>query len=55
MPNDKIHRVKLLRGYGMSITTKDNQIILKNGKHIYEKDHAIEAYFPKHFGLNDDL
>ena len=40
------HRVKLLRGYGLSITTKDNQVILKNGKHIYEKDHTIEAYFP---------
>ncbi len=40
------HRVKLLRGYGMTITTKDNQVILKNGKHIYEKDHEIEAYFP---------
>ncbi|HEY5735706.1 MAG TPA: CRISPR-associated endonuclease Cas1, partial [Nitrosopumilus sp.] len=30
----------------MSITTKDNQIILKNGKHIYEKEHDIESFFP---------
>jgi len=43
------HRVKLLRGYGLSITTKDNQIILKNGKHFYEKEHEIESYFPKKF------
>ena len=46
MPLDQKHRVKLLRGYGMSITAKDNQIVLKNGKHIYEKEHEIEAYFP---------
>ena len=38
MPLDQKHRVKLLRGYGMSITAKDNQIVLKNGKHIYEKE-----------------
>ena len=40
-----LHRVKLLRGYGLSITTKDNQIILKNGKHIYENEHEIESFF----------
>ena len=40
-----LHRVKLLRGYGLSITTKDNQIILKNGKYIYEKEHEIESFF----------
>jgi CRISP-associated protein Cas1 len=49
MSHDKLHRVKLLRGYGMGITTKDNQIILKNGKHIYEKEHQIEAHFPSKF------
>ena len=49
MPLDQKHRVKLLRGYGMGITTKDNQIILKNGKHIYEQDHQIEAHFPSKF------
>lgn len=45
MPLDQKHRVKLLRGYGIGITTKDNQIVLKNGKHFYEKDHQIETYF----------
>ena len=29
MQLDKTHRVKLLRGFGMSITIQDNQIILK--------------------------
>ena len=33
----------------MSITTKENQVILKNGKHFYEKEHEIESYFPKKF------
>ncbi|HEY5734938.1 MAG TPA: CRISPR-associated endonuclease Cas1, partial [Nitrosopumilus sp.] len=49
MPLDQKHRVKLMRGYGLGITTKDNQIILKNGKHIYEKDHEIESHFPSKF------
>ena len=43
------HRVKLLRGFGVSIILKDKQIILKNGKHFYEKEHEIESYFPKKF------
>ena len=46
---EKNHRVKLMRGFGMTITTKDNQIILKNGKHFYEKQHEIESYFPTKF------
>jgi len=41
------HRVKLLRGFGVSIILKDKQIILKNGKHFYEKEYEIESYFPK--------
>ncbi len=49
MPLERNHRVKLLRGYGMSITLKNNQIILKNGKHFYEKEHEIECYFPSRF------
>ena len=49
MPFEKNHRVKLLRGFGMAITTKDNQIILKNGKHFYEKQHEVESYFPTKF------
>ena len=49
MARDKHHHVKLLRGFGLSITTKENQIILKNGKHFYEKEHEIESYFPKKF------
>ncbi len=46
MLSSQKHRVKLLRGYGMGITTKDNQVVLKNGKHFYEKEHQIESYFP---------
>lgn len=49
MQNTTTHRVKLLRGYGMGITLKDNQIILKNGKHFYEKEHEIESFFPSRF------
>ena len=49
MPLERNHRVKLLRGYGMGITLKNSQIILKNGKHFYEKDHEIECYFPSRF------
>ena len=49
MQNATTHRVKLLRGYGMGITLKDNQIVLKNGKHFYEKEHEIESYFPSRF------
>ncbi len=49
MPFEKNHRVKLMSGYGMAITTKDNQIILKNGKHFYEKDHQIESHYPSKF------
>ncbi len=43
------HRVKLLRGYGIGITLKDNQIVLKNGRHFYEKEHEVETYFPSRF------
>lgn len=49
MTLQKNHRVKLLRGYGMSITLKDNQIVLKNGKHFYEKEYETESYFPSRF------
>ena len=49
MQNATIHRVKLLRGYGMAISLKDNQIVLKNGKHFYEKEHEIESFFPSRF------
>ena len=49
MPFEKNHRVKLMRGFGMAITTNDSQIILKNGKHFYEKDHEIESYYPSKF------
>ncbi len=49
MQNATTHRVKLLRGYGMGITLKDNQIVLKNGKHFYEKEHEIESHFPSRF------
>jgi CRISPR-associated protein Cas1 len=49
MQIERNHRVKLLRGYGMGITLKDNQIVLKNGKHFYEKEHEIESFFPSRF------
>jgi len=49
MQNATTHRVKLLRGFGMGITLKDNQIVLKNGRHFYEKDHEVETYFPSRF------
>jgi len=49
MPLERNHRVKLLRGFGMGITLKDNQIILKNGKHFYESKHEIESFFPSRF------
>ena len=49
MQNATTHRVKLLRGFGMGITLKDNQIVLKNGTHFYEKDHEVETYFPSRF------
>jgi len=49
MPLERNHRVKLLRGYGMGITLKENQIILKNAKYFYEKNHEIESYFPSRF------
>jgi CRISPR-associated protein Cas1 len=49
MPISKTHRVKLLRGFGMSITIRDNQIVLKNGKHFYENSHEIESYFHSKF------
>ncbi|MEX0861589.1 CRISPR-associated endonuclease Cas1 [Nitrosopumilus sp.] len=49
MQNATTHRVKLLRGYGIGITLKDNQIVLKNGRHFYEKEHEIESYFPSRF------
>jgi CRISPR-associated protein Cas1 len=33
----------------MGITLKDNQIVLKNGRHFYEKKHEIESFFPSRF------
>ena len=49
MQNATTHRVKLMEGFGMGITLKDNQIVLKNGRHFYEKDHEVETYFPSRF------
>jgi len=46
MPFEKNHRVKLMSGFGMAITIQDSQIILKNGKHFYDKDHQIESHYP---------
>ncbi|RZD41663.1 MAG: DNA polymerase [Thaumarchaeota archaeon] len=43
------HKVKLLRGFGLSITIKDHKIILKNGRHFYESTSDVESYFPSQF------
>ena len=43
------HKVKLLRGFGLSITIKDHKIILENGRHFYESVSDVESYFPSQF------
>src|SRR5574340_1550617 len=39
------YNVKLLRGYGVSISLKDNRIILKNGQHDITGRSETEEYF----------
>ena len=41
----KVQRIKVLKGYGVSITLKDNQILLKDGKSIFKEEQDKEAWF----------
>ena len=40
-----MHKVKFLRGYGVGITLKENQLVLKNGKFPYSDEQDQESYF----------
>ena len=39
------YNVKLLRGYGVSISLKNSKIILKNGSHPSTGEHETEEWF----------
>ncbi|MCV0411256.1 CRISPR-associated endonuclease Cas1 [Nitrosopumilus sp.] len=39
------YNVKLLRGYGVSISLKDSKIILKNGRHVITGEQESEEWF----------
>ena len=41
----KTQRIKVLKGYGVSITLKDNQVLLKDGKSIFKEEQDKEAWF----------
>ncbi len=41
----KIQRIKVLQGYGVSITLKDNQVLLKDGKSPFNEEQDKEAWF----------
>ena len=41
----KTQNVKVLKGYGVSITLKDNQVILKDGKSPFSGEQDKEAWF----------
>ena len=41
----KIQNVKVLKGYGVSITLKDNQILLKDGRNPFSEEQEKEAWF----------
>ena len=41
----KVQNVKVLKGYGVSITLKDNQILLKDGKNPFSEEQDKEAWF----------
>ncbi len=41
------YNVKLLRGYGYSISVKNSKIILKNGKHDVTGEQESESWFVK--------
>ena len=39
----KIQRIKVLKGYGVSITLKDSQVLLKDGKSHFSREQEKEA------------
>ncbi len=41
----KVQRIKVLKGYGVSITLKDNQVLLKDGKSPFNEEQDKEAWF----------
>ena len=41
----KVQRIKVLKGYGVSISLKDNQILLKDGKNPFSGEQDKEAWF----------
>ncbi|NMJ87375.1 MAG: hypothetical protein EX285_06000, partial [Thaumarchaeota archaeon] len=41
----KTQNVKVLKGYGVSITLKDHQVILKDGKSPFNEEQDKEAWF----------
>ena len=41
----KVQNVKVLKGYGVSITLKDNQILLKDGRNPFSEEQDKEAWF----------
>ena len=41
----KTQYIKILKGYGVSMTLKDNQILLKDGKSHFSREQEKEAWF----------
>ena len=41
----KVQRIKVLKGYGVSITLKDNQILLKDGRNPFSEEQDKESWF----------
>src|SRR3989442_12951548 len=39
------YNVKLLRGYGVSISLKNNMVVLKGGKDIFTSQQEVEEWF----------
>jgi len=39
------YNVKLLRGYGVSISLKNNKVILRNGRDIFTGSSDVEEWF----------
>lgn len=50
------YNIKLLRGYGVSISLKNNHLILKNGQNDITGISDKEEWFDprKYFGLSDE-
>ena len=41
----KIQRIKVLKGYGVSITLEDNQVLLKDGRNPFSGEQDKESWF----------